>query len=43
MWACLGLYTANNMALMLEVMGLTLPNSASNPANSRYKYDECIM
>ena len=40
--ACSGLYTANTMALMLEVMGLTLPNSASNPANSSYKYDECI-
>ena len=40
--ACSGLYTANTMAIMLEVMGLTLPNSSSNPTGSREKFDECI-
>ena len=40
--ACSGLYTANTMAIMLEVMGLTVPNSSSNPAGSRKKMDECI-
>ena len=30
--SCSGLYTANTMAVILEVMGLTLPNSSSNPS-----------
>ena len=38
--ACSGLYTANTMASIFEVMGLTLPNSSSNPANSIEKLDE---
>jgi len=38
--ACSGLYTANTMASIFEVMGLTLPNSSSNPANSLEKLDE---
>ena len=39
--ACGGMYTANTMALASEVMGLTLPNSSSNPANSLEKIEEC--
>lgn len=39
--SCSGLYTANTMASLFEVMGLTLPNSSSNPAYSDSKYDEC--
>ena len=38
--ACSGLYTANTMASIFEVMGITLPNSSSNPANSLEKLDE---
>ena len=39
--SCSGLYTANTMASLFEVMGLTLPNSSSNPAYSNEKYKEC--
>ena len=39
--SCSGLYTANTMASLFEVMGLTLPNSSSYPANSPEKYREC--
>lgn len=39
--ACGGMYTANTMALACEVMGITLPNSSSNPANSINKMEEC--
>lgn len=35
--SCSGLYTANTMAAIFEVMGITLPNSSSNPANSKEK------
>ena len=41
--SCSGLYTANTMASILEVMGLTLPNSSSNPSISLDKMDECDM
>ena len=40
--SCSGLYTANTMASLFEVMGLTVPNSSSYPANSFEKYKECI-
>ena len=40
--SCSGLYTANTMASLFEVMGLTLPNSSSYPANSQEKYGECF-
>lgn len=40
--ACSGLYTANTMASILEVMGITLPNSSSNPSLSNEKFDECL-
>lgn len=39
--SCAGLYTANTMAAILEVMGITLPNSSSNPSLSIEKYKEC--
>ncbi|KAI9813943.1 MAG: dihydroxy-acid dehydratase ilv3 [Thelocarpon impressellum] len=40
--ACGGMYTANTMATAIEVMGLTLPGSSSNPAESRAKQLECL-
>lgn len=35
--ACGGMYTANTMAAALEAMGMSLPGSASNPAESKEK------
>jgi dihydroxy-acid dehydratase len=40
--SCSGLYTANTMAAILEVMGLTLPNSSSNPSQSKEKESEIV-
>ncbi len=40
--ACGGMYTANTMATAIEVMGMTLPGSSSNPAESRAKVLECL-
>ena len=40
--ACGGMYTANTMATALEAMGMTLPGSSSNPAQSKAKDEECI-
>ena len=40
--ACGGMYTANTMASAIEVMGMTLPGSSSNPANSKAKVLECL-
>ncbi|RFU33554.1 hypothetical protein B7463_g2788, partial [Scytalidium lignicola] len=40
--ACGGMYTANTMATAIEVMGMTLPGSSSNPAESEEKYLECL-
>lgn len=39
--ACGGMYTANTMASAIEVMGMTLPGSSSNPAESKVKHLEC--
>ena len=39
--ACGGMYTANTMASAIEVMGMTLPYSASTPAEDAAKLDEC--
>ena len=39
--SCSGFYTANTMACLLEVMGLTLPNSSSNMSLSEEKFQEC--
>lgn len=40
--ACGGMYTANTMASAIEVMGMTLPGSSSNPAESKAKHLECL-
>jgi dihydroxy-acid dehydratase len=39
--ACGGMYTANTMASAIEAMGMSLPYSASRPAESTQKIDEC--
>lgn len=39
--ACGGMYTANTMASAIEAMGMSLPYSASRPAESGHKIDEC--
>lgn len=39
--ACGGMYTANTMATAIETMGLTLPGSSSNLADSHEKVAEC--
>ncbi|OEH92837.1 dihydroxy-acid dehydratase [Bacillus solimangrovi] len=39
--SCGGMYTANTMASAIEAMGMSLPASASNPAESDYKQDDC--
>jgi len=39
--ACGGMYTANTMASAIEALGMSLPNSSSNPALSEYKQKEC--
>jgi len=40
--SCSGLYTANTMAIIFEVMGLMLPNSSSAMSLSNEKMTECI-
>ena len=40
--ACGGMYTANTMASAIETLGLTLPGSSSNPAESKAKKLECL-
>lgn len=39
--ACGGMYTANTMASAIEALGMSLPNSSSNPALSEEKQREC--
>ncbi|KAG8624065.1 hypothetical protein KVT40_009041 [Elsinoe batatas] len=39
--ACGGMFTANTMATACETLGLTLPGSASTPADSPAKMREC--
>lgn len=39
--SCSGFYTANTMACLIEVMGLSLPNSSSNMSLSEEKLQEC--
>lgn len=38
--SCGGMYTANTMASAVEAMGMSLPGSSSNPAESKDKYDD---
>ncbi len=40
--ACGGMYTANTMATAIETLGMTLPGSSSNPAESKAKHMECL-
>lgn len=40
--ACGGMYTANTMATAIETLGMSLPFSSSNPANSQDKLQECV-
>lgn len=40
--ACGAMYTANTMASIIAAMGLSLPASASNPASSESKKQECM-
>jgi len=40
--ACGGMYTANTIATAIETIGLTLPGSSSNPADSKAKQLECL-
>ncbi|KAF2163286.1 hypothetical protein M409DRAFT_68573 [Zasmidium cellare ATCC 36951] len=40
--ACGGMYTANTLASVIEVMGMSLPGSSSNPAASKAKQLECL-
>ncbi len=40
--ACGGMYTANTMASAIEAMGMSLPYSASTPAEDPGKLEECF-
>jgi len=40
--ACGGMYTANTMASAIEALGMSLPYSASTPAEDKEKLDECV-
>ena len=40
--ACGGMYTANTMASAIEALGMSLPYSASYPAVSEEKANECV-
>ena len=40
--ACGGMYTANTMSSAIEALGMSLPYSASNPAENPEKMDECF-
>ncbi len=40
--ACGGMYTANTMASAIEALGMTLPYSASTPAEDPQKVEECV-
>ncbi|MCI3918886.1 dihydroxy-acid dehydratase [Paenibacillus sp. TRM 82003] len=39
--SCGGMYTANSMATAIEAMGMSLPGSASNPAEAEVKQEDC--
>jgi dihydroxy-acid dehydratase len=40
--ACGGMYTANTMASAIETLGMSLPGSSSQPAESKAKQLECL-
>jgi dihydroxy-acid dehydratase len=39
--SCGGMYTANTMASAIEALGMSLPGSASNPAETELKLQDC--
>ncbi|SER36324.1 dihydroxyacid dehydratase [Gracilibacillus ureilyticus] len=39
--SCGGMYTANTMATAVEALGMSLPGSSSNPAESPEKIEDC--
>lgn len=39
--SCGGMYTANTMASAIEALGMSLPSSSSNPAETSEKRDDC--
>jgi dihydroxy-acid dehydratase len=39
--SCGGMYTANSMATAIEALGMSLPGSASNPAENEVKLEDC--
>ncbi|MFC4388088.1 dihydroxy-acid dehydratase [Gracilibacillus marinus] len=39
--SCGGMYTANTMATAVEALGMSLPGSSSNPAESKEKLEDC--
>ena len=39
--SCGGMYTANTMASAAEALGISLPGSSSNPAESELKLEDC--
>ncbi|MED4073405.1 dihydroxy-acid dehydratase [Priestia endophytica] len=39
--SCGGMYTANTMASAVEALGMSLPGSSSNPAESKEKSEDC--
>lgn len=39
--SCGGMYTANTMASAIEAMGMSLPGSSSNPAETSLKHEDC--
>ncbi|MBI3027134.1 dihydroxy-acid dehydratase [Candidatus Woesearchaeota archaeon] len=41
--SCGGMYTANTMASAIEALGMSLPGSASSPAEDEEKKEECAM
>jgi dihydroxy-acid dehydratase len=40
--SCGGMYTANTMASAIEALGMSLPRSSSNPAETEAKLDDCL-
>ncbi|WP_053217542.1 dihydroxy-acid dehydratase [Virgibacillus senegalensis] len=40
--SCGGMYTANTMASAVEALGMSLPGSSSNPAESEEKRNDCM-
>ncbi len=39
--SCAGMYTANTMASAIEALGMSLPNSSAQEAESAHKQDDC--